>query len=245
MENQADCSGGSQDCGATVTALKLAPAAPPRYPVDAMLLWSALCSGSLRFVEQYEEQHCTLLVLQQPSHLPRPIVIQGRRRRVLEALLSGMSQMAVALELGFAPATICEEFKAAMRCLGLSARLSSVPLPLSQLWHAAAFGCSVNVRRGAGLHEAELTTVVLPSCDALLASRLSPGERDVCRLLLLGKTHAQIASVRGTARRTIANQLGSTFTKLRISGRLELIALLAKAAATELIERAPASAAAS
>jgi DNA-binding CsgD family transcriptional regulator len=55
-------------------------------------------------------------------------------------------------------------------------------------------------------------------------SELTRAEREVTRLVLEGRTNEQIATARGTAPSTVANQLQAIFEKLGINGRLELIA---------------------
>ena len=60
-----------------------------------------------------------------------------------------------------------------------------------------------------------------------LASRLSPGEWEVARGAIEGKSHAEIAVARGTSRRTVANQLASVFDKTGTSGCPALRAMAA------------------
>jgi DNA-binding CsgD family transcriptional regulator len=58
---------------------------------------------------------------------------------------------------------------------------------------------------------------------------LSPAEELIARRLLAGESCAEIARSRGTAARTVANQIASIFAKLKVKSRLELAA---KCAAT-------------
>lgn len=60
----------------------------------------------------------------------------------------------------------------------------------------------------------------LPNVDDL--EELTPAEREVARLVLAGHGNAAIAEVRGSALRTVANQLASIYRKLGVSGRSEL-----------------------
>ncbi len=53
---------------------------------------------------------------------------------------------------------------------------------------------------------------------------LSPAEVLVAERLLAGETCAQIAHGRGTAARTVANQIANIFRKLQVTSRLELAA---------------------
>jgi DNA-binding CsgD family transcriptional regulator len=63
-----------------------------------------------------------------------------------------------------------------------------------------------------------LSSVALPEC-------LSAAERDVALRVIAGKSNAQIAAARGTAVRTVANQIASLFKKLGVGSRREIIAL--------------------
>lgn len=62
----------------------------------------------------------------------------------------------------------------------------------------------------------------LPSTPPL--SDLSPAERHVTALLLLGLSNAEIGLRRGRSSRTIANQLASIFRKMGVGSRAELVA---------------------
>jgi DNA-binding CsgD family transcriptional regulator len=64
--------------------------------------------------------------------------------------------------------------------------------------------------------------------DNALSEWLSPAEYAVTRLLIEGKSYQEMAVLRKTSKRTVANQLASAFHRLGISGRAELLCLLAK-----------------
>jgi DNA-binding CsgD family transcriptional regulator len=52
---------------------------------------------------------------------------------------------------------------------------------------------------------------------------LTPAESDVLQHLRDGRTNAEIAALRATSPRTVANQIASLFQKLGVSSRLELV----------------------
>lgn len=64
--------------------------------------------------------------------------------------------------------------------------------------------------------------------DEDVGASLAPAEREVARLAADGLSNEEIARARGTAARTIANQLASIYRKLGVGSRVELIALLAR-----------------
>jgi len=96
-------------------------------------------------------------------------------------------------------------------------------------------GQAVSGRAPAGVRS---TVVETPDgCFAVLSYPLpgaspTPGltatERAVLALVLAGRSNAAIALERGTAVRTVANQVASIFRKHGVSSRSELIALLAR-----------------
>jgi DNA-binding NarL/FixJ family response regulator len=74
----------------------------------------------------------------------------------------------------------------------------------------------------------ELLLIRVPSEASLAerAERLTPSERAVVALAVAGSSNGSIAALRGSSRRTIANQLAAAYEKLGLSGRRELRAKL-------------------
>lgn len=72
------------------------------------------------------------------------------------------------------------------------------------------------------LGEDEFAVLSFSTETAPLPEVLAPAERDVFRLMLEGLSNAEIARVRGTKLRTVANQVASIFDKLGIGSRFEL-----------------------
>ena len=71
-----------------------------------------------------------------------------------------------------------------------------------------------------GGEELAVLSYGLPS--ARLDSRLSDAEQEVAKALLLGRTNAEIAKARGSAVRTVANQVASILRKLGVQSRHDL-----------------------
>jgi DNA-binding CsgD family transcriptional regulator len=68
----------------------------------------------------------------------------------------------------------------------------------------------------------ELFVLSTPSLADSLPEELTAAEREVATLLLDGMSNRDVARFRGTSVRTVANQVGAIFRKLRVSGRVEL-----------------------
>jgi DNA-binding NarL/FixJ family response regulator len=64
------------------------------------------------------------------------------------------------------------------------------------------------------------------AAQAVEPANLTKAEGAVLRQLLQGQSNAQIARLRGTALRTVTNQISSLFRKLGVHSRTELIARL-------------------
>jgi len=59
--------------------------------------------------------------------------------------------------------------------------------------------------------------------ESVLAPRLPTAEFDILRGLVEGHSHVGMARLRGTSKRTIANQVASVFRRLGVTCRMELI----------------------
>jgi DNA-binding CsgD family transcriptional regulator len=59
-----------------------------------------------------------------------------------------------------------------------------------------------------------------------LPATLTPAEEAVVRLVLEGRSNAEVARRRGASPRTVANQLASAYAKLGVTGRAGLVRLL-------------------
>jgi DNA-binding NarL/FixJ family response regulator len=198
------------------------------------LAWSKLCAGELRIVRYVQDESQTTVYLEdRRAGDSEPRAIRGRTLDVLQRVLGGQSLNFIALDVARSCSTISAEFKVAMGALGLTPRLSGLPLFLVQLWHA-----TLDPKLDAHAVRSESCTMVtLPRPDLELPNLVSCAELQVCRMLLQGCTHAEIATVRGTSLRTVANQIASIFDKLKVSGRLELVTRLAQGVASRPTRR--------
>jgi DNA-binding NarL/FixJ family response regulator len=141
-------------------------------------------------------------------------------------VLAGEAQKAIAYELERAVATIAGYCSQALKTIAHPSSCARAPILLVMAATAA---------RGARVPKAKLERllddgswiirVAIPGSN--LASRLSPGEWEVARAAIEGKSHAEIAVARGTSRRTVANQLASVFDKTGASGCPALRAMAA------------------
>jgi len=149
---------------------------------------------------------------------------------VLERVLGGEAQKVLAHELGRAGGTIATYCSQALRAVSYEHNSARAPILLVMAAMAA---------RGARVPAAKLERTLDDGCwlvsvampGSQLARRLSPGEWEVARAAIEGKSHAEIAVARGTSLRTIANQLASVFDKTGLYGCSTLRAKVASAEA--------------
>ncbi len=184
-------------------------------------LWDELFSGRWKVTAQLStETHCYLnLIAGAPASTA--LVISAQRQRLFERAVLGESQKLVAFEAGRSRAGVSSLLHECLRTLGLSCKFRHLPLPLALIAHARANSGQASLVSISAETNSLVVTIRRP--DQTLQRWLSASEYSVARLAMEGKSHAEIAAVRGTSQRTVANQLQSVFSKLKVSGRLELI----------------------
>jgi DNA-binding NarL/FixJ family response regulator len=186
-------------------------------------LWGELARGECYVVDElFTAARCYLVVAYRAERAVRPI--EGRRLAILQAVLRGLPQTNVAIDLNIAPSTVALNSKLALENLGVSGKPSRVH-PLLMLAARAASEPSVAVASCASFAIADrlLRVIGARRPDGHLEKLLPSAELAVIRKLVEGSSYAEIAAERGTSTRTIANQITAVFRRLRVSGRNELL----------------------
>jgi DNA-binding CsgD family transcriptional regulator len=200
--------------------------------VSLSSVWSELTSGESVVVDSFlTEDRCYLILNRGAGE--RPVAWRkpcARRVHILERTLLEGNQKGVAIDLGLAPSTVALLTKQCLKSLGLACTPSRVPPHLVMAAHAARRAREHHPARSCELHDAHASyrVVSVARPDFRLASLLTPAEFLVARLLVEGKSHAEIAARRRTTLRTVANQLAAAFHRLGVSGRLDLLGQLAQ-----------------
>jgi DNA-binding CsgD family transcriptional regulator len=133
-----------------------------------------------------------------PRVMVAPLVpLSPRERQVVALAARGQANKVIASDLGLRVSTVSVYLLKAARKLGVRGRVALISAYLVE-------------------NEAE----------PRLPAALSPSERAVTVLVLQGASNAQIAALRGTSARTVANQIAGIFRKLRVNSRGELMARL-------------------
>jgi len=189
-----------------------------------------LVRGSCKIEETvFSEQSCALVVTRGHCAAGRGSALSKRHAEILERSLIEGARKSVAIDLGLCPSSVAEILKQGFGFMGLSCWPSRIPLLLVLAAHAQR---ARELDRAAAARLADnqqflRQTISVTRPDNELAAQLTPAEFAVTRLLMEGKSYAQMALVRQTSARTVANQLAAAFHRLGVSGRAELLCSLA------------------
>jgi DNA-binding CsgD family transcriptional regulator len=199
--------------------------------MELSALWDALIAGSTKVLRwSYTDESWSLTVAGRPHHERPAHALRRRDVAILEnTLLSGVRKH-VAVEAGLSCSSIAVIMQSCFEFMGLSCLPSRIPGVVVAAAHARHHLGSEqtapdasSARTFAGEH-----TITLRRPDTLLAAWLAPAEHAVIHQLIEGMTYAEIALARSTSVRTVANQVASGFRRLEVSGRAELLCLLAR-----------------
>lgn len=190
--------------------------------------WPALVSGRARIVDSGATDAHHYFQFVTVDAAPDAKAFSARRVSILERVLLGEAPKVVAMESGCTTSTVAMTVGNCLSAMGLDRRSSRVPALLVLMLHALhgkVQRLSLHLERGSGQGEGRhlVSSGRLEHC---LSRRLSASEFAVVSLLVEGKTHVEIARQRGSSVRTVANQIASTYRKLGISGRIDLLCYL-------------------
>ena len=204
---------------------------PVNEAANLSALWTELIDGLCKIEQtEFTPKTCAVVVTRGLGASGGTSVgLSPRDTEILErALLEGVRK-SVAVDFGLCPSSIAEILRRCFVFMGLSCWPSRIPLLLVMAAHAKQ---SPDPQRGAKAvlalnQQFRRQTISVARPDNQLAEWLSPAEYAVTRLLIEGKSYDELARLRQTSKRTVANQLASAFHRLGISGRAELLCLLA------------------
>lgn len=186
-------------------------------------LWKELSLGLCRIADSFFTETRCFLITRASGESGAPL--DAESLRVLEAVLGdGICQNSVALDLRVAPSTVATRTRSSLENLGVRGVPSRVT-PLLMLTARAARLVSARWQSRVSFveHGDETLRVVSVARPDLALPATPPAEMAVLRLLFEGHPYADIARARGTAARTVANQLAAVFRRFGVSGRAELV----------------------
>lgn len=199
--------------------------------VELSALWDDLVAGTCKIESwSHEPDTWSMVVSRNPLLVGNPAVpLRHRDQEILEhTLLCGVRKI-VALEAGLSCSSIAVIMQTCFQFMGLHCLPSRIPGMLVAAAHArqrhvAPFRSTVRRNSERSVRQ----SIRVPRPDSALAAWLAPAEHAVIALLIEGQSYAEIARARNTSIRTVANQVASGFRRLGVSGRAELLCLLAR-----------------
>jgi len=195
-------------------------------PRDTEPIWASLLNGERTVVDAFCDTSRAYLVLRSTQvYGQHTAVLVPRYAEMLRRLLLGQSQKAISIDMGVTPSTVALSLSRCMARLGLTCRAQNLPLAVALVGQAAYQVIELGDAR-ASAYESEFERYDIVSMarpDLSLPTVLSSAERAVTRQVVEGIPHTATAKIRGTSRRTIANQLSAIFRKLGVAGRFELM----------------------
>jgi DNA-binding CsgD family transcriptional regulator len=187
-------------------------------------------SGRCKIEETgFTEQTCTIVVTRSHRTEGEVPALSKRHAEILLRSLSEGARKSLAVDLRLCPSSVAEILKQGFTFMGLSCWPSRIPFLLVMAAHAWR---AKELERNANVLVAEnqslpRQTITVTRADSAVSARLTPAEYAVTRLLVEGKSYREMAVLRETSSRTVANQLAAAFHRLGVSGRAELLCLLA------------------
>ena len=199
--------------------------------VELAATWEELIVGSAKIESWSHSDAAWSMVLVRHPLPPHPAAsLRSRDVEIMEqALLCGARKL-VAVEVGLSCSSIAVIMQTCFQFMGLSCLPSRIPGLVVAAAHARQQEVPrVQLRPKARNHwQFSRQTITVSRPDAALAAWLAPAEHTVITLLIEGMSYAEIAQARRTSVRTVANQVASGFRRLGVSGRAELLCMLAR-----------------
>jgi DNA-binding NarL/FixJ family response regulator len=182
---------------------------------EALASWEGLVDGRWSLVDRFDRDGRHYLVALENTPAPRgPRALTPAERAVVGYATLGWSNKEIAYALGLGVGTVGTHLGRAMARLGARNRV--------ELSRFAAELSDAGARRSwirVGLERIAVVSLGSLGVRALL----SRAEEQIAALASRGLSNDDIARERGTASRTVANQLHSIYRKLGLSSRSELV----------------------
>jgi DNA-binding NarL/FixJ family response regulator len=200
---------------------------------DLATLWHELCARAVRCVEiRHEAGRCFAVLEKTPDAGTPPSL----HLRLLERRFAGESQKCLAVDLGVSASTVSAYAATTLSRLGYDGPVSRTPI-LFVMASLAAQGFPTQARLEEIRDDGRWVLSVRVPGESF-KDRLSHSELQVALLSIEGFSHGEIARLRGSSTRTVANQLASAFRKLGVSGRSELRAKAVRESPDRCVEPA-------
>jgi DNA-binding NarL/FixJ family response regulator len=199
---------------------------PEQQRKPLAVVWEDVVSGRFRIAgSSCSDERCYLMLCPDDPMRVERRWFASCHVRLVERVLLGESQKALAMELSLSPAAVTVRLQKCMRALGLNCRPQAAPLLLVLAAHASRHNAPFEDVRFASrpYHGMEYRIVSCRRPDGVLPDLLGEEQRSVIRMLLEGRTYREIAVLRNRSVRTVSNQLTRTYVRLGVTGRVGLL----------------------
>ncbi|MGM0556733.1 MAG: helix-turn-helix transcriptional regulator [Myxococcota bacterium] len=181
-------------------------------PQKAIDRWEGLVDGRWSLLDIVDTDGRSYTVLREnPLDVRSTMALSERERQVAYLVGRGHHVKLVAYEMGLTPSTVRSQLRSALRKLNLDDRTG-----LHRLVATVA-----NPEPTTELDD--LGVLALAESPLRIPDALSDAEGEVATLVYEGLSNRDIADRRGTAPRTVANQLASIYRKLGVDSREDLV----------------------
>jgi DNA-binding CsgD family transcriptional regulator len=192
-------------------------------------IWQALVTGREHAAYSFnDDERCFVVVRDARPEERLPSLANARNLALLTRVLLGEPQKVVALDLRISASSVAAIAAQYAHAMGFENGVSRVPILLIMAAQAATRGHAEPFAQTASfVHDGvahRLLGVARP--NPARWDGLSAAECAVVSLLLERYRNADIARVRRTSSRTVANQVGSVMHKIGARGRCEIISRL-------------------
>jgi DNA-binding CsgD family transcriptional regulator len=199
--------------------------------IELAAVWDELIAGTCKVESwSHDKDSWSMVVTRhpQPGNL-RPQAPRPRDVEILEQTLLRGVRKSVASEVKLSCSSIAVIMQTCFQYMGVDCLPSRIP-------GLVVVACHARRQQGPKFRpyprlvkdRFQVQTIRIPRPDLALAPWLAPAEHAVIALLIEGQSYAEIAQLRRTSIRTVANQVASGFRRLGVSGRAELLCLLAR-----------------
>jgi DNA-binding NarL/FixJ family response regulator len=197
------------------------------WEMPLSVLWQELREGRCVIAAHFNRDGRCYAILVLPSARPAHDGTERRNVEILRRVLCGEAQKVIAFDLKLSPSSVAVRATNGARAMGLACSASRIPTVVLMAAQAQELARPTTGRwsslpwNGA---EYRVVSAERPAVPAV--GRLSPAESHIVDLLIDRLSNAEIAKIRRTSTRTVANQLARVQVKLRARGRVELLSRL-------------------
>jgi DNA-binding CsgD family transcriptional regulator len=192
-------------------------------------LWEELLTGRQHAVDWFiDEERCFLVVRDARPDERLPSFANARNRALLTRVLLGEPQKVVALDLRVSPSSVAAIAAQYAEAMGFRNGVRRLPVLLLMAVHVGTHGpAQASAQSAVFVHDGVRHRVLVAARpNPARWPNLSEAESAVVALLFERYPNADIARLRQTSPRTVANQLGSVMHKLGARSRCEIISKL-------------------